>query len=97
MGPLLNSGEVWLDTFAVSKISWKSLHEFSEVSNGIQDVREVSVEDIVNNILDDWLSSGCIIQANLNVLEVISLDKSINESSNNSNSILNWNWDWWEW
>jgi hypothetical protein len=57
-------------------------------------VREVSVEDIVDNIFDQWLSSGSIIQADLNILEVISLDKSVDESSNNSYSIFNRNWNW---
>jgi hypothetical protein len=35
LGPLFNSDEVWFDTFAVSEIFWKSLHEFSECGNCI--------------------------------------------------------------
>jgi hypothetical protein len=35
LGPLFDSDEVWFDTFAVSEIFWKSLHEFSDVNNYI--------------------------------------------------------------
>ena len=97
LSPLLDSNKVWLDGLAVTEVLWEELEDLSELGDGVQDGGDISLDDVVDDLLNVGLDGGSILKANLDVFEVIGINKTVDDSSKNLLGILNGDWERWEW
>ena len=81
-GPGGNLGEVTLDTLAVLEISWDLLDENDNFLDGINDVGNIECLKVLDDSFDFSLKGISIGEASLDLVEVVLVDETFNNSSN---------------
>ena len=80
--PVLNLGNITLDIFAGIEVSWEFLDDFSNIHDTLDDIIDVSLLEFSDSLVDLGWESLDITEALLDLLKVILLNESLDETSN---------------
>ena len=79
--PGLDLLDVALDILAVIEVSWELLDDLTELLNSLDDVLEVTLGEIRESIGDLNLKALSVVEAGLDLWEIILLDKTVDDTS----------------
>lgn len=101
LSPVGDSIEVWFDSLASSKISWKLVDDVAQDFNARNDGSSSLLLEVSHELIDFSCKDWCVVEAVTDMGEFVLLDQSSQESLNklfNSHYINMWNW-WkmWVW
>jgi len=79
--PDFDSLDIWSNTFAINKIGLEGTNHLSNLRDTCNDAHGVFLFEIINGFNQLWFKNFLILEAWLNFLEFVIMNKSIKESS----------------